>query len=158
MHQYKKWISGMHAVNIKDVDLNLLRLFDAVYRLRSVSRAAEALQLSQPAASQGLARLRTQVHDALFTRAGRGVRPTPRADRLATAVQSAIATLEEALNEGDRLDPRSARLVQRLHLSDIGEARFLPDLLATLHEEAPRCRCRAFRCRTTRSPARWTLA
>jgi DNA-binding transcriptional LysR family regulator len=134
----------MHAVNIKDVDLNLLRLFDAVYRLRSVSRAAEALQLSQPAASQGLARLRTQVHDALFTRAGRGVRPTPRADRLATAVQSAIATLEEALNEGDRLDPRSARLVQRLHLSDIGEARFLPDLLATLHQEAPAVQVQSF--------------
>ena len=134
----------MHAVNIKDVDLNLLRLFDAVYRLRSVSRAAEALQLSQPAASQGLARLRTQVHDALFTRAGRGVRPTPRADRLATAVQSAIATLEEALNEGDRLDPRSARLVQRLHLSDIGEARFLPDLLATLHQEAPTVQVQSF--------------
>jgi DNA-binding transcriptional LysR family regulator len=134
----------MHAVNIKDVDLNLLRLFDAVYRLRSVSRAADALQLSQPAASQGLARLRTQVHDALFTRAGRGVRPTPRADRLATAVQSAIATLEEALNEGDRLDPRSARLVQRLHLSDIGEARFLPDLLATLHQEAPTVQVQSF--------------
>jgi DNA-binding transcriptional LysR family regulator len=134
----------MHAVNIKDVDLNLLRLFDAVYRLRSVSRAAEALQLSQPAASQGLARLRAQVHDALFTRAGRGVRPTPRADRLATAVQSAIATLEEALNEGERLDPRSARLVQRLHLSDIGEARFLPDLLATLHHEAPAVQVQSF--------------
>jgi DNA-binding transcriptional LysR family regulator len=134
----------MHAVNIKDVDLNLLRLFDAVYRLRSVSRAADKLQLSQPAASQGLARLRTQVHDALFTRAGRGVRPTPRADRLATAVQSAIATLEEALNEGDRLDPRSARLVQRLHLSDIGEARFLPDLLATLHQEAPTVQVQSF--------------
>ena len=134
----------MHAVNIKDVDLNLLRLFDAVYRLRSVSRAADKLQLSQPAASQGLARLRTQVHDALFTRAGRGVRPTPRADRLATAVQSAIATLEEALNEGDRLDPRSARLVQRLHLSDIGEARFLPDLLATLHQEAPAVQVQSF--------------
>lgn len=127
----------MHIVNIGEIDLNLLRLFDAVYRLRSVSRAAEALQLSQPAASQGLARLRAQVHDALFMRAGHGVRPTPRADRLATAVQSAIATLEEALNEGERLDPRSARLVQRLHLSDIGEARFLPDLMATLHREAP---------------------
>ena len=134
----------MHAVDIRHIDLNLLRLFDAVYRLRSVSRAADKLQLSQPAASQGLARLRTQVHDALFTRAGRGVRPTPRADRLATAVQSAIATLEEALNEGDRLDPRSARLVQRLHLSDIGEARFLPDLLATLHQEAPAVQVQSF--------------
>lgn len=49
-------ISGIHGMNIRDIDLNLLRLFDAVYRLRSVSRAAEALELSQPAASQGLAR------------------------------------------------------------------------------------------------------
>jgi DNA-binding transcriptional LysR family regulator len=130
-------ISDMHGMNIRDIDLNLLRLFDVVYRLRSVSRAAEALQLSQPAASQGLARLRMQVHDALFVRAGQGVRPTPRADRLATAVQAAITTIEEALNEGERLDPRSARLVQRLHLSDIGEARFLPELMATLHREAP---------------------
>jgi DNA-binding transcriptional LysR family regulator len=45
-------------MNIKDLDLNLLRLFDAVWRTRSVSRAAETLDLSQPAASQGLARLR----------------------------------------------------------------------------------------------------
>ena len=83
----------MHATNIEDKpalpDLNLLRLFDAVYRLRSVSRAALALGLSQPAASQGLTRLRLQLRDALFVRAGGGVRPTPRAERLATAVQQA---------------------------------------------------------------------
>jgi DNA-binding transcriptional LysR family regulator len=137
-------ISDIHAVHIREIDLNLLRLFDAVYRLRSVSRAAEALQLSQPAASQGLGRLRLQVRDALFVRAGGGVRPTPRADRLAVAVQAAIATLEEALNEGERLDPRRARLVQRLHLSDIGEARFLPELMATLHREAPSVQVQSF--------------
>jgi len=81
-------------MNIKDLDLNLLRLFDAVWRTRSVSRAAELLDLSQPAASQGLARLRRLLGDGLFVRAGTGVAPTPRAERLALAVQQALATLE----------------------------------------------------------------
>ena len=51
-------------MNIKDLDLNLLRLFDAVWRTRSVSRAAETLDLSQPAASQGLARLRALLAES----------------------------------------------------------------------------------------------
>jgi DNA-binding transcriptional LysR family regulator len=124
-------------MHIQELDLNLLRLFDAVYRTRNVSRAGELLDLSQPAASQGLARLRLALKDALFMRAAGGVRPTPRADRLALAVQSAIATLEQALAEGDRFDPRRSTMTLRLHLSDIGEARFLPALLAALHRQAP---------------------
>lgn len=127
-------------MNINEIDLNLLRLFDAVYRLRSVSRAAQALGLSQPAASQGITRLRLQVRDALFVRAPGGVRPTPRADRLALAVQTAIASIEEALNEGERFDPSRSHMTLRLHLSDIGEARFLPELMATLHREAAHVR------------------
>jgi DNA-binding transcriptional LysR family regulator len=122
------------------LDLNLLRLFDAVYRTRSVSRAALALNLSQPAASQGLTRLRLQLRDALFVRAGGGVRPTPRADRLAAAVQQALHTVEAAVNENVAFDPRTAAMTLRLHLSDIGEARFLPELLATLHQRAPHAR------------------
>jgi DNA-binding transcriptional LysR family regulator len=118
-------------MNIKDLDLNLLRLFDAVWRTRSVSRAAETLDLSQPAASQGLARLRALLGDALFVRSGGGVAPTPRAERLAQAVQSALATLEEALNESEVFDPLQARKTFRMHLSDIGESRFLPELMAT---------------------------
>jgi len=122
------------------LDLNLLRLFDAVYRTRSVSRAALALNLSQPAASQGLTRLRLQLRDALFVRAGGGVRPTPRAERLAAAVQQALRTVEAAINENEAFDPRTAAMTMRLHLSDIGEARFLPELLATLHQRAPNAR------------------
>ena len=56
-------------MDIRDLDLNLLRLFDAVYRLGNVSRAASSLNLSQPAASQGLTRLRRQLHDAQIGRA-----------------------------------------------------------------------------------------
>jgi DNA-binding transcriptional LysR family regulator len=131
-------------MNINNIDLNLLRLFDSVYRLRSVSRAAEALGLSQPTASQGLTRLRLQVKDALFVRSSGGVRPTPRADRLALAVQTAIATIEEALNEGENFDPMRNQMTLRLHLSDIGEARFLPDLMATLNVEAKAVRVNSF--------------
>jgi DNA-binding transcriptional LysR family regulator len=127
----------MHAMHIDAIDLNLLRLFDAVYRARSVSRAAEALGLTQPAASHGLGRLRLLLQDALFTRVQGGVAPTPRAERLAVAVQSALATLEEALGEPERFEPGGSRKSFRIHMSDIGEGRFLPALMAQVAERAP---------------------
>ncbi|ABM36341.1 LysR family transcriptional regulator [Polaromonas naphthalenivorans] len=124
-------------MHINDIDLNLLRVFDAVYRARSVSRAAELLGLTQPATSQGLTRLRLLVKDALFVRAPGGVAPTPRAERLALAVQSALATVEQALNEAAQFNPAEAAKVFRIHMSDIGEARFLPDLMVALRRLAP---------------------
>ena len=130
-------------MNIKDLDLNLLRLFDAVWRTRSVSLAAQQLGMSQPAASQGLARLRAILGDALFERSGSGVRPTPRADQLAQAVQIALATIEEALNASQVFEPQRSKRVLRLHLSDIGEARFLPELVLTLQRHAPGMRLEA---------------
>ena len=130
-------------MNIKDLDLNLLRLFDAVWRSRSVSLAAQQLGMSQPAASQGLARLRALLGDALFERSGSGVRPTPRADRLAQGVQVALATIEEALNASQVFDPQRSARVLRVHLSDIGEARFLPELVLVLQRLAPGMRLEA---------------
>ena len=133
----------MHKMNIKNLDLNLLRLFDAVWRARSVSLAAQQLGLSQPAASQGLARLRHALGDALFERSGAGVRPTPRADRLAKAVQNALATLDEALNAPEDFDPATSQRLVRIHLSDIGEARFLPEIVSFLQHHAPHLRVAA---------------
>lgn len=124
-------------MHINDIDLNLLRVFDAVYRARSVSRAAELLDLTQPATSQGLTRLRLLLKDALFVRAPGGVAPTPRAVRLAVAVQSALATLEQALNEAGQFNPMQSGKMFRIHMSDIGEARFLPDLMGALRRFAP---------------------
>ncbi|MFC6283628.1 MULTISPECIES: LysR family transcriptional regulator [Polaromonas] len=124
-------------MHIKDIDLNLLRLFDAVYRTRNVSRAAELMDLTQPAASQGLTRLRLLIKDPLFVRAGGGVQPTPKADRLADAVRSALATLEQALNESAQFEPLQSRKVFRIHMSDIGEGRFLPALMVALRQLAP---------------------
>jgi DNA-binding transcriptional LysR family regulator len=124
-------------MHIKDIDLNLLRLFDAVYRTRNVSRAAELLDLTQPAASQGLGRLRTLVHDPLFVRSSGGVQPTPRAERLAEAVRQALATLEQALGESAGFDPAQSTRTFHIHMSDIGEGRFLPELMVALRERAP---------------------
>jgi DNA-binding transcriptional LysR family regulator len=130
-------LSNMNGMHTEAMDLNLLRLFDAVYRERSVSRAAESLGLTQPAASHGLGRLRLLLKDALFTRAPGGVAPTPRADRLAVAVQVALSTIEAALHEPDRFEPLVSRKSFRIHMSDIGEGRFLPALMARLGELAP---------------------
>lgn len=124
-------------MQLKDVDLNLLRLFDAVYRTRNVSRAAELLDLTQPAASQGLTRLRTLIHDPLFVRTAGGVQPTPKAHRLAEPVRHALATLEQALGETAGFEPAHATRSFHIHMSDIGEGRFLPELMVTLREQAP---------------------
>ena len=124
-------------MHIKDIDLNLLRVFDAVYRTRQVSRAADMLDLTQPAVSQGLARLRLLLKDALFMRGGGGVQPTPQADRLAPAVRSALSLLEQALHEAVQFDPMSSDRTFRLHMSDIGEGRFLPELMVALRQQAP---------------------
>ncbi|MET1115893.1 MAG: LysR family transcriptional regulator [Comamonas sp.] len=124
-------------MDINRLDLNLLRVFDAVYRHRSVSRAAEELGLSQPAASQAVTRLRLLLGNALFERMHGGVRPTPRAERLALVVREALAALEVGLGEARAFDPRAAQQLFRIHLSDIGEARFLPALMAALRERAP---------------------
>ncbi|WP_210411653.1 LysR family transcriptional regulator [Rhodoferax sediminis] len=124
-------------MHIKDVDLNLLRLFETIFRTRNVSRAAELLDLTQPAASQGLMRLRLLLKDPLFERAPGGVKPTPRAERLAVAVQLALAAIEQALTEDEQFDPANSQRLVRLHMSDIGECVFMPPLMQRVMQVAP---------------------
>lgn len=126
-------------MNVSNLDLNLLRLFNAIYTRNKVSLAADSLGISQPAASQGLARLRVLVGDPLFVRAPGGVRPTQRAERLAAAVRNALEILDLALADTDAFDPaRSQRVFQIQMMSDMGEDRFLPGLLAEIERQAPR--------------------
>lgn len=129
--------SKIRQMNSSQLDMNLLRLFEAIYRLGSVSRAAEAIGLSQPAASQGLTRLRLALGDALFVRANGTMRPTLRAERLASVVQPAISAIQDVLKKEDAFNPVHSRMTLRLHMSDIGEARLLPELIAALRRQAP---------------------
>lgn len=128
-------------MNINNLDLNLLRLFDAIYARKKVSLAADQLGISQPAASQGLARLRVLLEDQLFVRAPGGVRPTPRGERLAVSIRHALDILEQGLAGADIFDPAHSQRVFRIHMmSDMGEDRFLPKLLAAMEKQAPRVR------------------
>lgn len=119
------------------LDLNLLRVFDAVYRSRNVSRAAEEIGMSQPATSQALTRLRLQLRDPLFERIAGGVKPTARAEHLALSVQAGLALLEGGVREVRHFEPATSRAELVLHLSDIGEAFLLPAFMAMMGTKAP---------------------
>jgi DNA-binding transcriptional LysR family regulator len=131
-------------MNILEIDLNLLRLFDVVYRTRNVGRAAELLGFSQPTASQGLTRLRLLIKDPLFVRSLGGVTPTPKADRLAQAVRSALEILEEALNAEALFHPRDSDKTYRLYMSDIAESMLLPPLIRATRSQAPNVKIQTF--------------
>jgi len=124
---------------ISQLDLNLLRVFDAVARERHVTRAAQRLNLSQPAVSNALARLRTALGDELFLRRPGGVEPTALALSLATPVAEALDRLGEALSAQTPFDPAKARRVFPVALSEYAEAVLAPPVLARLSREAPGC-------------------
>src|SRR5262245_26518300 len=130
-------------MNIQEVDLNLLRVFDAVLRDGSVTGAATRLGLTQPAVSNSLARLRRMLDDALFVRTQTGMLPTPYAQGLAEPVRQALALVENALALHAGFDPATSRRVFRLHMSDIGEMVFLPRLLERVQRAAPGVRIEA---------------
>jgi hypothetical protein len=90
-------------------DLNLLRVFHAVHNARNVRRAAELLGLSQPAVSHSLTRLRLALKDPLFVRTAGGVAPTAKAEHFARFVEAALKTIDLALVETGRFDPRPLR-------------------------------------------------
>jgi DNA-binding transcriptional LysR family regulator len=127
-------------VNVGDLDLNLLRAFDAVLRDGSVTTAAGRLGLSQPAMSNALARLRRLLGDPLFMRTPGGMRPTPFAQQLAAPVQQALDLIRASLSQQAGFEPKTSDRVFRLQLTDVGEIAFLPPLLERLQRDAPRVR------------------
>lgn len=137
------FVSTIRQVNIRDFDLNLLHVFSAVHAARSVSRAAEALGLSQPAVSHALTKLRLLLHDPLFTRSPGGVMPTPKADQLARQVEAALRQLDVALHEAETFDAARSQRRFVVHMSDIGADEFLPPLMAAIGREAPGVRVEA---------------
>lgn len=129
-------------MNVRGIDLNLLALFDAVMRHRSVSRAAAALGLPQPTASNALARLRRALGDPLFVRRPGGVVPTAGAERLAEAVGPGLAAIAGALARPTGFDPARSDRLFTLIMTDIAEAVILPRLVDACRAHAPGLRFR----------------
>jgi DNA-binding transcriptional LysR family regulator len=125
------------AMNLRELDLNLLVIFHQLLMDRSVSTTAENLGLTQPAVSNALKRLRTTFNDELFVRTNHGMQPTPYAAQLADPISQAINLLHGAINRHDAFDPATSQKRFVVAMTDIGEIYFVPRLIDALLKQAP---------------------
>jgi DNA-binding transcriptional LysR family regulator len=124
------------ALSFNALDLNLLKVFDAVIEERSVLRASQKLALSQSAVSHSLARLREMLDDDLFVRTATGMQPTSRAQAMASQVRDALRTLEAAI-ELPTFNPAASTKMFILAANDFTTHVLSPPLVKLLGREAP---------------------
>lgn len=118
-------------MNFRTLDLNLLRVFDAVMAERSLTRAAQRLAMTQPAVSHALKRLRETLGEELFVRQAFGMKPTSRAEGLWPEVRAALDRLRLVLDPGD-YQPDQQEQTFRIAMADATAALVLPPLVAEL--------------------------
>ncbi|MBY0241811.1 MAG: LysR family transcriptional regulator [Burkholderiaceae bacterium] len=141
VHLFHKVLNGMHPI-LRRLDLNLLPVFDALLRHRSVTAAASELAMSPSALSHALSRLREALADELFVRIGNAMQPTAYADALAVPVTAALEALTRGLGEARGFDPATSERTFVLAATDYTAFAVLPPLLRRLQQAAPRVRCK----------------
>lgn len=124
-------------MELSDIDLNQLVLFQHLMVERRVSKVADKLGLTQPAVSNTLAKLRRQFGDELFVRTPAGMMPTPFAEQLAEPIGYALGMIHSGLNQHSRFEPTSVKRSMTIGMTDIGEIVFLPALVERLRRDAP---------------------
>lgn len=122
------------------MDLNLLQVFDAIYRKQGITTAARHLHLSQPAVSHALAKLRSVLNDQLFVRNGNEMVPTATARALAGPVRNALRGLSAAIEDLGSFDPKKSDREFRIGIRLSGEMARFPRLAAKVHNQAPNVR------------------
>lgn len=127
----------MSPVNLRQLDLNLLVVFDAVMTERSVTRVAARLAMTQSSVSHALARLRISLQDELFVRAPEGMVPTPFAADLALPVKRALETIERAIADSRRFDAANARRSFVVAVNNQSAVSLVPTLVQAVRK-APR--------------------
>ena len=125
------------VMNLREVDLNFLVVFEAMFLERNQSRAGKRLNMSQPAVSNALNKLRVIFNDRLFVKTAAGMGPTPKAERLAPHVHKVIQQLKSLYSEFSEFCPETSRQVFRLSMSDYSESVIFPDLINHLEAVAP---------------------
>jgi DNA-binding transcriptional LysR family regulator len=124
--------------NLRNIDFNLLTVFEAIYELGSVSAAADRLALSQSATSHALARLRDACKDDLFVRAPQGLSPTPVAKAIYPAIKQALDALRTSLAEASGFDPSQSQRRFRISIPHPLGPFYSLDLKAAAAAVAPR--------------------
>jgi len=127
---------GIHGMNLKAIDLNLLLAFEALMDERNVTRAAQRIGLSQSAMSNALARLRRTFDDPLLERGAKGMMPTPAAQSLIVPVRAALAQLREAIEGEPRFDEAASKRAFRLLSNDYAEVMLVAPLLDSIRARA----------------------
>ncbi|MGP1256714.1 MAG: LysR family transcriptional regulator [Kiloniellales bacterium] len=122
--------------NLRGIDLNLLVVLEALLRERHVSRAAATLNMSQPAVSHALSRLRAQFDDPLLVRDAHGMALTGRGAALREPVARALEAVR-AVVDTQRFDHKTVQRRFRLAMSDYSAALILPKLMRHMRKEAP---------------------
>ncbi|MDN7125093.1 LysR family transcriptional regulator [Pseudidiomarina terrestris] len=123
--------------NIKDIDLNLLVYLDMLLRERNVTKAAAQLNITQPAMSNGLKRLRSLLNDPILVRTSEGMIPTETAKRMQDPVRQILYSVEEMVQPARDFEPASTDRVFRIMASDYAASTLMPKLLASLKAQAP---------------------
>lgn len=124
-------------LRLEQIDLRLLRIFDAMHANRHVTRAAEELGLSQPTISIGLGKLRQQFGDPLFVRTSDGMLPTSRADALIGPVRDVLHMVRHVCEMEAAFDPASASRKFRICMTDASHITLLPRIFAAVRKAAP---------------------
>lgn len=124
-------------MHISRVDLNLFIVFAAIYEEGSVTRASQKLNLTQPAISHALGRLRQLFDDPLFERQGHAMVSTPLARSIIEPVRHSLRGFEVTLSKLDRFDPATSQKQFNLALRDVLESNVLPPLMKRVTEMAP---------------------
>ncbi|MCH8621497.1 LysR family transcriptional regulator [Undibacterium sp. TS12] len=137
-------------MNFLTLDLNLLRVFDAVMIEQNLTRAADKLAMTQPAVSNALKRLRHSLGDELLIRTAYGVKPTPRAETLWPAIRQALSSLESAIAPAS-FDVSKAQTTFRMAMADATAALWMPTLVKAIEKDAPGVNARMVPL-TTREP------
>lgn len=125
-------------MNWRMLDLNLLVVFDAVIRERNATRAAARLNMTQPAISHALNRLRSALHDDLFVRTPDGMEPTPYAEQLAGPVRAALESLRTALDGAAPFEPETADRGFTLAMDNRAVVVLAAAVAAAIGQQAPR--------------------
>lgn len=124
-------------MHLNMIDLNLFVVFDTIFQERNLTRASEVLNVTQPAISNALTRLRAVFGDPLFVRTGHAMVPTPVAQNLAGPVRQALRQLQGSLDQLGQFDPTRSEKVFQISVGEAAAAVLLPGLVRAVRAEAP---------------------
>lgn len=117
--------------------LDFLLVIEAILEHRTITRAAQALDVSQSALSHALTRLRTRLGDPLFVRVGGEMQPTPLVVRLAEPINRSLRIIREEVLSAPEFDPATTTRVFNLAVGEVGAFIIIPRVLRLLRNRAP---------------------